>query len=302
MRKIWIVCLVVLLGLCACRPRHAVLRIGIISPSIDHLPLSYALAEGGMDSDDLMIIPFTSGWEAQEALIAGRIDTAILPFTYIWNAVAKGYPIKTASFFERETDGLLTHPAIQSVSDLQDKKIGMLKASSLEVLWLDFAKSNGIKAQTVYFHSPNELVTAFIRSEVDAAVLYVPLLNKLEGDFKVLHWFAERYPLHPCCDLAVNTKTLAAGKQKRFQRFFAELDRFVSGLNTREPRFMQFAARTYSLSPDQLQEALQHTRFRLGLEQQGVVFQQKMAEYSKVQGYLERIPAAEEVFMNISEP
>lgn len=301
MRSLWLVIAVLLLSLCSCWSQHEVLRIGIISPSIDHLPLSYALAEGYLDSSNLMIIPFSSGWEVQEALIAGRLDTAILPFTYVWNSVSRGYPIKTAAFFERETDGLLVHSNIDSPNDLQGMKIGMLKASSLEVLWLDYAKANAIQAEAVYFHSPNELIAAFTHGEIAAALLYVPLLNKLEIDYKVLHWFGDTYPQHPCCNLAVNTKTLTARKQKRFQRFMRELADFTSDLDLMDPKLMVFAQRTYSLNPAQLQQALRHTGFRLGLNKEGIEFQRKMAEYSKAQGYLERIPEAREVYLNIQE-
>lgn len=302
MRRIWFVLWVVLLlGLMSCRPQHQVLRIGIISPSIDHLPVSYAMQNGLISSEDIMVIPFVSGWETQEALIAGRLDVAILPFTYIWNAAAKGYPVKTVSFFERETDGIVVQSGINSVNDLQGKKIGLLKASSLEVLWMDYARTNGINAETIYFHSPNEIVAALRSAEIDAGVLYVPILNKLEDRYTVLHWFSDSYPKHPCCDLAVNTKNLAAGKEKYFKRFYKDLEKALGKLETHDKAFQSFAEKKYSLDSEQLKRALQHTGFRLGLGNEGIAFQTRMAEYSREQGYLERIPTSSEVYLHLPE-
>ncbi len=88
MREFSSVVLLALLLLSACGKSS--LRIGIIKPSIDHLPLSYGFQMKRMNAEIYTLVPFTSGWEVQEALVAGRVDAAIMPFTYVWNAAASG--------------------------------------------------------------------------------------------------------------------------------------------------------------------------------------------------------------------
>jgi ABC-type nitrate/sulfonate/bicarbonate transport system substrate-binding protein len=61
---------------CACAKTEPKLRLGFIKPSINHLPLSLLLQQNKIAG--IKLVYFSSGWEAQEALISGKIDTAIL--------------------------------------------------------------------------------------------------------------------------------------------------------------------------------------------------------------------------------
>jgi ABC-type nitrate/sulfonate/bicarbonate transport system substrate-binding protein len=254
-----------------------------------------------MSAEKYSLVPFTSGWEVQEALIAGRVDAAILPFTYVWNAAAKGYPVKTISFFERETDAVVALQNIKSASDLNGKKVGLLKASSLDVLWRDYAAAENISAEPVYFRSPNEAVAALQKAEVSAVVLYVPIVNKLADDFNIIHWFGDSYAAHPCCDLAVNTRQVNGDKAKQLALFVQELDANVTNMFTDANGAKAYAKSSYGLSDAQVQGALKHSVFRMGLEQSGRKFQRRMAEISLEAGYLDKIPTDSEVYWDIND-
>ncbi|MDD2229478.1 MAG: transporter substrate-binding domain-containing protein [Candidatus Cloacimonetes bacterium] len=300
MRKLTIALLTLVL-LAACTKQSQTLKIGIIKPSIDHLPLSYGMQKGLFDSSQYSLVSFTSGWEVQEALVAGKLDVAILPFTYVWNAASKGFPLKTVSFFERETDAIITQKEITAPAQLCGKRIGLLKASSLDVLWRDYAMREKINAETVYFRSPNEAVAALQNRDVDAVVLYVPIVTKIAADYNVLHWFSESYPAHPCCDIAVNTNAIGKGKLKLLKSFIAELEGSVAKLYDNSDDMIAYLKQEYGVTEELCFDAIHHTAFGMGLDDSGKEFEQKMAAVSKEAGYLDRIPTLQEVFWDFDD-
>lgn len=286
--------LALLLFCASCTDKADVLRVGIIRTSINHLPLSYALHLNPEAGKHLQIHPLSSGWEVQEALISGKIDAAIMPFSYAWNAVAKGYPIKIASFLERETDAIVTRQSITDISQLQGARIGLLKASTLDILWKNLADSLNIEYTALFFHSPNEQIAALQTSEVDAIVVYVPLIQKLDKQFHVLQWFGELYPNHPCCDLVVNSDRLNDRKKQLFSRMIATIDDTIPSLDTQSA--LQYVKAYYGLSTEQAQDALRHTGFKTGLDDAGRDFEQRMMESALKMAYLESLPKHELVF------
>ncbi|MDD2331042.1 MAG: transporter substrate-binding domain-containing protein [Candidatus Cloacimonetes bacterium] len=277
--------IVLLLG---CKQDESKLRIGIIKPSIDHLPLSFAFSQEMIDRSDYSLIEFTSGWELQEAMISRNIDFGILPFTYAYNAASRGYPLKIVSFFERETDGIVADSTISSMEDLNHKKIGTLRASSIEVLLDDYIQQNSLDFQIVYFRTPNEMIAALKNRDVSAIVIYVPLIQKLAPEFKVIHWFSESYPKHPCCDLVINTLSLTTPRKQKFQTLIPVLESAIKEVNRRSQAVMEFACTSYGLNQAQAHEALNHTVFSIGLEREGRDFEQQMMEHFIKSGYQDR--------------
>ncbi len=296
-----VIILVALVALFAvgCRTKQEVLRFGIIKPSIDHLPYTWGVEKGAIDKAKYQTIAFTSGWEIQEALVAGRIDAAIIPFTYVWNAATQGHPVRTISFFERETDGILAQPHIRSPQDLEGRKVGLLRASTLDVLWQDYAKREGISAQPIYFRTPSEAVSALQNRDLDAIVTYVPIINKLSDKFNVIHWFGDFHPAHPCCDLAVNTAQITPGKKKLLIDLYSNLERAINAMTDDQDSVRQFVREYYGLTHSQADSALEHTIFRMGLDESGKRFQREMAVYSWESGYLKAIPNLDDVYWDL---
>lgn len=280
----------------SCHKRPVSLKIGIIKPSTDHLPLSYLFHKGFEGMDAYELIYFSSGWELQEALIAGKADMGIMPFSFAFNAASKGYPIAITSFFERESDGLVALNKYSSLKDLNSKKIGVLRASTVDVLTIDLAKKEGFSYEPVYFRTPNEMIAALQSEEVDAIVAYVPLLQKIGDQFNVLHFFGSNYPAHPCCDICVNTKTLTAPKLALYNELMQQLPMAIAKVNSREADLMQYMMDSFGLSLAQANEALDHTVFQLGLDLQGIDFQMKMGAIAVEQGYQTKVLSASEIY------
>lgn len=297
--KVMLVLLILSLALISCQRSSEVLRIGIISPSIDHLPLSFAFDKGMLPSTNYALVRFSSGWELQEALIAKSVDMAIMPFTYAWNAASKGYPIKIVSFFERETDGIVASPKITSVAELEGKKVGVLKASSIDVLMQDLAHQEQLSYEPVYFRTPNECFAALNAGEVDAIVSYVPLIQKAAAKLNVIHWFGEDHKHHPCCDIVVNTEVLNKTKTGHYRKLLPVLTKVIDMIDARTVQIMDYVKQTYGLDDATANDALNHTAFILGLDDEGKAFEARMTDLSIKSGYQTQQIGFSEIYLNL---
>lgn len=290
---LWMIVLV--LTACSGRDYEKKLRIGIIQPSINHLPLTYALSLDPKMNAKVSLTRFNTGWEVQEALIGAKIDAAIMPFSYAYNAAAKGYPIRIASFLERETDAIVSKADCPQIKDLDGKKMGLLKASTVDLLARHLADSLGISFIPVFFRSPNEMIAALQRSELDAITIYEPLISKLDKRFRALHYFGSDYPNHPCCDIVVNTEELSPDKQRIFEDILELTRAGIDKLNSLEG--IGYVMDNYGLSEEAAINALAHTGFALGLEESGKNFELMLMQRSVDQGYTDRLPGKEEIYL-----
>lgn len=296
MKRIIIV-IFVLLSLTACTKSQNKLRIGIIKPSIDHLPLSYAVSQNLINKQDNELIYFNSGWEVQEALVNKKLDVAILPFTFIWTAKAKGYPIKTISCLERETDGIITDSTIKTLFDLNNKKIGILKASTLDAFINNLAQRKKINITPVYFRTPGELVAALQSKEVNAIVTYVPIIQKLSNKYRVLYWFSQDNPEHPCCNLACTDDALQKNKLQ-IKRLMITLNKVVNEINNQKsnPLLLKFIEQTYKLDETKANEALKHTVFKLKIKPKDIQFEYNTMKTFLQMQYIPKLPNPEDIY------
>lgn len=283
-----------LLAACGDSADTGPLRVGLIRPSLDYLPYVLATELGGADASAYSVTEFASGWEANEALAAGKVDVAILPFTYVWADVAAGLPVRTVSFLERESDGIAARRPVSSLADLAGRRIGVLRASTLDVLAGAALADAGITAELVPLRGPTELVAALRGGDVDAVSLYVPPLLGLGEEFPVVHWFGEADPGHPCCNVAAHADALR-DRPAQVAAFVALLERGVALLAERPQESAAVAAARWQLAPGAVDGALAHMRFQTGLDDAGRAFEARMAAAMLARGYLTRAVAADEV-------
>jgi ABC-type nitrate/sulfonate/bicarbonate transport system substrate-binding protein len=284
-----------LLGSCSVKERG--LRFGIISPSFDHLPLSYALQDGWQPRDGIEPVYFNSGWEVQESLISGKIDAAIMPFSYAYTAASRDYPIRIVSFLERESDAVVCGVEISSPEDLQGAKIGILKASSVDLLMRDWADRVRLSYRPVFFRSPNEMIAALKAKVVKAIVGYVPLIQKLGEGYHALHWFGENHPNHPCCDIVVNTDRMDQSRLSSLKELMDAIGKCVEAIDS--PKVIEYACQKYDLDQDQARDAILRTKFRLGLDPEGKAFEAQLMRVAVDMGYLNRVPSNQEIYLEL---
>lgn len=292
--------LLLLLCLCALlscnRSRdYSPVRIGIITPSINHLPISLAIEQRYINTSKVQVVTFTSGWELQEAITSNKIDMAIMPFTYGWTSIAKGYKLKIISCLERETDGILALPSLRTMDSLNNKKIGLLRASTLDVLMQDTAKKMNIKYTPVYFRTPSEMYAALHAKDVQAIVSYVPLIQKKGAEYHVVHWFSDTYPGHPCCDL-IATEGVLQAKPEVVSLIENGLKKAVTDINKPTDESVELLQRLYSLDRVESIESLKHTVFRFSISDKDKQFERQMMQYFLINDYVTRIPSINDVY------
>jgi ABC-type nitrate/sulfonate/bicarbonate transport system substrate-binding protein len=278
--------------------RDDVLVLGLIRPSLDHLPFQLALVEQEHDLSGIEVRYFASGWEAGEALAAGRIDAAILPFTYGWTAAARGLPVRIVGFFERESDGIIARREIASLSDLAGRRIGVLRASTLEVLAVMALRDRGITAELVPLRSPAEMVAALRAGDVDALSFYVPPILAVGDPFHVVHWYSDDHPDHPCCDLVVH-EPAARRKADQLARLQVALADAATRAHAAHEPAVLLASELYSLPPQLARAALARTRFATGREAAGRAFQLAAAGVMRDLGYLQTVPDTSHVYLSL---
>ncbi len=285
--------------LVSCRSKEdKTLKIGIIKPSVNHVPLSWMYEKGNIPSEKFKLVEFTSGWEVQEALIAHKIDAAIMPFTYAWTAVSKKRPIKIVSCLERETDGIVCPTSIQEVEQLAGKKIGTLRASTIEVLAVDMAKRFKFTYEPVYFRTPAEMIAALQAGEVSAIVCYVPLIQKLDKKFHVIYWFSDHYPEHPCCDFVI-TERASKHKMPLVRELYKQISKGVEELNMNPDELKAYLQSKYQLTSEQADNALKHTKFTYGISLSDKQFESSMMSTFKDMGYIDNLPEYKDVYLEL---
>lgn len=277
------------------------LVLGLIRPSLDHLPYQLARLADHPDLAGIEIRYFTSGWETSEALAAGRLDAAILPFTYAWTAVSRGLPVRIVSFLERESDGIVARRNIGSLDDLDGKRIGVLRASTIEILAVMALDDRGLSAELVPLRGPAEMVAALRAGDVDALSFYVPPILTLGEQFHVVYWYGEDHPGHPCCDLVVYAPA-ARKKEAALSRLRQALAAATAQVETEDWQAGAAAAAVdlYNLPPHVADAALARLRFGMGREASGREFQLRAASVMRDLGYLDVVPDTSDVYLPLA--
>ena len=161
-------------------------------PSPIYAPIFIAKEKGWLEDDlkkDGVAVKwssFTSGPPINESFAAGQVDIGFLGDTppivaksagqdnIIFSTAAIG-PTAIAVTVQKDS-------AIKTPADLKGKKVGVTKGSYAHHLLVLVLKNAGLKADDIkLIHlTPPDLVTAFVKGEIDAAATWDPFLLQLE--------------------------------------------------------------------------------------------------------------------------
>jgi ABC-type nitrate/sulfonate/bicarbonate transport system substrate-binding protein len=276
-----------ILILLSCTRDQITLKIGIIAPAFNYLPLKIAEEKEYLKELEYELIRFNSGWELGEALIANKVDVAIIPFTYCLQAQAKGIKIQIISCLEHEDDGIIVRKGIENLSDLKGKSIGCLKASTLELLLQRFLEEKSITGtKIVYFTSPMEMWAALEKGEVDALSYYVPGIIKADNKIgKIIHWYGADWKMHPCCDIA-GEEGLIKKKNSQIKELLDAITMGIKVIEQDTAYAISIAKKSYGLDEDIALESIRKTPFRLSLTQDEMNFHADIADRMFKKGYL----------------
>lgn len=295
--KYLILLIVILLCLSGCQTKdEAKLSIGLIKPSLDHLPLQYALFKNQGAFKDFTLHYFNSGWETNEALVNGKIDLAIMPFTYIWNDVSQDKKVRIISFFERESDGIIARKGLNDLESLSNARLGVLKNSTLEIIpELIFAENDIMVENITYFRTPMDMAAALNSGNVDALCYYVPPIFSFSDDYEIIYWLSEEFPAHTCCDIAA-TETAISKKKDHIVNLLNILKTTLEQISHEKEELVEFACSHYQLPEESIVKSLEHTKFILGLQDENKLFEQKAAEIMMEKGYITNQVTPDEVY------
>ncbi|MDP8221279.1 MAG: ABC transporter substrate-binding protein [Candidatus Stygibacter frigidus] len=293
-----IICCAILAG-CGNQPSER-LVIGLIKPSMNHLPVQCALENNQEDfTKKYQIEYFHSGWETNEALVAGRIDLAIMPFTYAWMDVSQDKKVKIISFLERESDGIIADNKYSKLSELAGAKLGVLKNSTLEIIpEMVFAQQGFSMPEMVPFRTPMDMAAALQSGEVDAISYYVPSIFNLAERYQIIDWYSSAFPAHPCCDLVASEQVLKS-KGDQVSNFIKLLKDSITKMNSNAQGTSKTAQKSFYLSDGVVSQSLAHTQYIPGLEASGIDFEVQAAVLMLSKGYLARETTKDEVYYQI---
>ncbi len=293
-----VIALVALVFLAACGNNSERLSLGLIQPSLNHLPVLYGLEEGIIDSSAIDIYYFSSGWEVNEALIAGKLDAAIMPFTYAWTDVSRGYPVRIASFLERESDGILTSKEHKDIQSLKGAKVGVLRASTIDIFARMLSKREKLGWEFVAFRSPNEMSAALMAGEVDALSFYVPPIFKMGEDYHIVCWYSDYFPKHPCCDLVIHESALSVHEQD-IRNLAAGIAHSVKKMEEDREKLLYVALKYFPIPKRLLENSIAHTHYQCGIESEGIDFEKESFRAMMDAGYIERDVDPGKIYFNI---
>jgi len=290
----------VIIIMAGCNRSRDRIDIGIIAPSTNHLPLLVALENGLISNDEVKIHRFLSGWETNEALIGGRIDLAIMPFTYAWQAISEGKELKILSFLERESDGIISRKEIEHIEDLEGKRIGVLRASTLDIFLFLVIDELKIEPEVIYFRTPTEMSVALNNGYVDALSFYVPPIFEFDDRFHILFWYSQLFPEHPCCDIIVNENSLETNA-KQIDRLLKAILEGCEMLNNEPEQGVSIIVEQFGYDAITARKSLTQQKFIGGLEKEGQLFQERATTKMTELGYLRKRVDKEKVYYDNSE-
>ncbi len=294
---IWVLLIVIFIASCSNGNKDKLI-IGIIKPSLNHITLDFGLETKFLDRDQYKIKKFLSGWETNEALISGKIDIAILPFTYSWLDISNGKNVKIISFLERESDGIIASKDIKTIDQLQGKRIGVLKASTLDIFAEIMSDDHGIEMEFVYFRTPIDMAAALKAGEVDALSYYAPSIFKFTSNFHIIHWYSDDHPLHTCCNITAGEKAINT-KSDLIKEFLIGLEEATSEFNKSPSTAFKAVEEFYKIYPPYSKQCLYHTKYVMGLDSKMKESELKAFKKMIEKGYAENPVDIEDVYFEI---
>ena len=145
--------------------------------------------EAGLHAD---IKYFPSGGDLMSAFVGGSIAYGSAGATPVLTVLSRPFPLRIVAQISDISGAqqLLVKKSIASLDALRGKKVGLLRGTASEALFNSIVKSYGFDAASVQLVNmgPAEMITAFVRGDVDAVALWEPHSSKARklGDGKTL--------------------------------------------------------------------------------------------------------------------
>lgn len=244
----------------------------------------------GLDAD---VKYFPSGGDLMSAFAGGSIAYGSAGATPVITLRARPFPVMIVAQVSDISGAqqILVKKSVNSMDDLRGKKIGLLRGTASEALFNSAAKAYGFDPASFQLvnEGPAEMITTFVRGDVDAVVLWEPHSTKARklGDGKTLISGTQSFlggkaePRRVYGDHAVLFASESTLKQqpavtKAVLTALEKANQFIAG-NRAEA--VAILAKEYDLEPAEMSAILDVNRYTLRLDDEMVNDMNKLAEF-----------------------
>jgi len=245
---------------------------------------------------DVKLIPFSSGREAFEALLGGKIDMAVMTEFPATIGVVRNQKFTIIADLSRYRAQRVIASgkkmSLSSLRELDGRRVGTTLGTNGEYLTSVLLKEGGANAQVVNV-SPPDQVAALVRGDIDASVMfpnfYAQAKKMLGADYREI--VTSSYISHGL--IVVSPETLAS-RSADLTAFIKGLVR-ADGLIRAEPAAGQEAivrALKGIMSADVLAELWKDYEYKLILNEDLVTLMQKEAAWIIERGMMVKAPAS----------
>lgn len=175
------------------------MRVGIVPlPQYAHMWVAY---KKGFVDDELQKVgfrlkwqPFSMGPVVSEAFAANHLDMGVMGDfpSFIGRSAGLNYRIVSVASAIPKSQALVVRKesGIMKITDLTGKKVSTSKGSSGQKLLISLLEEQGMTINDIQFihMTMDDLAIALIRGDVDAGVMWEPLITRLEeaGEIRII--------------------------------------------------------------------------------------------------------------------
>jgi len=292
--------LIALLGVCAAAllaPAAAQTKVSIGTARDPNLGAQIVIArekgyfrDAGLDAD---IKYFPSGGDLMSAFVGGSVAYGSAGATPVLTIRSRPFPLTVISQISDISGAqqILVKKSVNSLDALKGAKVAMLRGTASEALFNSVAKAYNFDPASVQIVNmgPTEMITTFVRGDVDAVVLWEPHSTKARklGDGKTLisgtHSFigGSPVPRRVYGDHSVLFATESTLKEQPAvtKSVLTALLRANGFIETNRAEAVAILAKEYQLEPAEMDAIIDVNRYTLRLDDQLVSDLDSLAEF-----------------------
>jgi ABC-type nitrate/sulfonate/bicarbonate transport system substrate-binding protein len=246
--------------------------------------------EAGLDAD---IKYFPSGGDLMSAFVGGSIAYGSAGATPVLTIRSRPFPLTILAQVSDISGAqqIIVKKNVTSMDQLKGKKIGLLRGTASEALFNSAAKAYNFDpaAFQLVNEGPAEMITTFVRGDVDAVVLWEPHTTKARklGDGKTLISGTTSFlggkaePKRVYGDHAVLFASESTVKQQPAvtKALLAALAKANDFITAHRPEAVAILAKEYELQPAEMDAIIDVNSYTLRLDDQLVTDMDKLADF-----------------------
>jgi ABC-type nitrate/sulfonate/bicarbonate transport system substrate-binding protein len=246
--------------------------------------------DAGLDAD---IKYFPSGGDLMGAFVGGSIAYGSAGATPVLTIVSRPFPLKIIAQMSDISGAqqILVKKSVNNLDALRGKKIGLLRGTASEALFSSAAKAYNFDAGSVQLVNmgPTEMITTFVRGDVDAVVLWEPHSTKARklGDGKTLLSGTHSYMNGATTERRVYgdhsvlfaTESTLKEQPAVARAVIAALQKANDFIVSNRPEAVTILAKEYGLEPSEMAAIIDVNRYTLRIDDQLIGDMDSLGEF-----------------------